>query len=68
VGVGVLSTLIVLTTLLGGRLGASRRELLMVVRRGIRSSAVRIVIFRTGIESAGKIFISNATTMTRRKI
>jgi hypothetical protein len=40
----------------------------MVVRRGIRSSAARIEISRTGIEIAGKIFISNVTTMTRRKI
>jgi hypothetical protein len=40
----------------------------MVARRGIRSSAVRIEISRREIETAGKIFISNASPTTRRKI
>jgi hypothetical protein len=40
----------------------------MVARRGIRSSAARIEISRREIETVGKIFISNATSTTRRKI
>jgi hypothetical protein len=40
----------------------------MVARRGIRSSAVRIVISRREIETAGKIFISSAASTTKRRI
>jgi hypothetical protein len=40
----------------------------MVARRGIRSSTARIEISRRGIETADKIFISNAASTTRRKI
>jgi hypothetical protein len=39
----------------------------MVARRGIRSSAARIEISKRGIETADKIFISNAASTTRRK-
>jgi hypothetical protein len=70
VGEGVLSTLIVLTTLREGRLVDLRRERLTVVLRGqINSnSKARVKISWREIEIALKIFISVMISMTRRQI